>query len=324
MVDGPTQLPDLPLLAPWYRIVEEDHRLVFEYGGRVLSFEGAAVRGLLPRVLPLLDGTRTVGEIVELVGVPAQSAVMKALGLLAERGLLADGPPADCGGELAATVGYLAATGGVAPAAVAGRIADARVGVVGGGTAADEAARLLRRAGVPRIEHRGWVDARAGDNLVLVAPGPDELGRVREWNDAALTAGSSWLQVLPFDGRFAAIGPLVVSGETACHVCFLLRRAAGLGIGELADAIDEVPLPADGGPALAVAAGAIAAVHALRWLGVGDPTLPGVLYALEAVGGLHVTAHDVLRVPRCPACSARAWCAAPLPWFQASSARART
>jgi bacteriocin biosynthesis cyclodehydratase domain-containing protein len=323
VVAGSTQLPDFPLLAPWYRVVEEGERLVFEHGGRVVSFEGAAVRRLLPRLLPLLDGTRTVAEVIELVGAPVEQAVQKALALLEDRGLLAAGPPPDCGGELAATVGYLAATGGLAPAVVAGRIADACVGLVGEGAAAVEVARVLRRAGVPRIERRGWDDAGAGDDLVVVAPGSEERARVREWNEAALAAGVTWLQVLPYDGRFAAIGPLVLPGESACHVCFLLRRAAGLGIGELADALDAAPLRAEGGPALSVAAGAIAAVHVLRWLGVGDPSLPGVLYALEATGGLALTAHDVLRVPRCPACSTRAWSAAPLPWFQTTPRRER-
>ena len=130
------------------------------------------MRRLLPRLLPLLDGTRTVAEVVELVGAPVEQAVHKALALLAERGLLAAGPPPDCGGELAATVGYLAATGGLPPAIVAGRIADARVGLVGGGTAAVEVARVLRRAGVPRIERRGWGDARRGTTSWSSRPPP--------------------------------------------------------------------------------------------------------------------------------------------------------
>lgn len=317
MNDEP-QLPEYPLLTPWYRLLDEGDRLLLEHGHRVLALDGAAVRELLPRLLPLLDGTRTVAEIVSAAGAPAEPAIVKALVLLRAHGLLVDGPPGHSGLALHETVNFLAAGSGVPPGVVAGRLLDAKVGVVGDAPAADEAARILRRAGVVRLERRGWADADAGDDLVLAAPAPAEVRAVSAWNDAALAAGLRWLQLLPFDGAFAAIGPLYLPGETACYACYRLRRAACLDLGRTADELDAVPVRAGGGPAVSVAAGAIAAVHALRWLTTGDPSLPGVLYALEGPGGLRLTRHLVLRVPRCPACSASAWASAPLPWFQAA------
>ena len=313
-------LPELPLLAPWYRVVDDGERLVLEHAHRVLTLEGAAVRTLLPRLLPLLDGTRTVPEIVAVVGGAAEAAVTNALRLLAERGVLAEGPVPDCGPELRQTADWLAAEGGASPSVVAGRLAEARIGVVGDGVAALEAARVLRRAGVGTVERQTWDEQGAWD-VSVVAPGALDAERLDTWNEHALAREQPWLQLLPYDGRFAAVGPLYLPGETACLRCYRLRRAASLGIGELAERIDATVGPVSG-PAVEVAAGAVAALHLLRWLGMRDPYVPGVLFAVELRGGVSVTRHSVLRVPRCPVCSPLARRAAPLPWFQPAIERA--
>ena len=124
-----------------------------------------------------------------------------------------------------------------------------------------------------------------------------------------------WVQLLPDDGRFLAIGPLFVPGETACHHCYRLRRAASLGIGRLSDALSDVGARRFESCSSGAAA-ALAVENVLRWLGTGDPGIPGVLFALEWRSGLSLDAHLVLRVPRCPTCSVRRWSAAALPWFQ--------
>jgi len=111
------------------------------------------------------------------------------------------------------------------------------------------------------------------------------------------------------------LGPLFLPGETACHVCYLLRRAANLGFGELEHLLDGHPSCAPAGPALESLVAATAASLAVRWIGALDPRLPGVLLAVEPDGGLRVTRHLVLRVPRCPACSPTRRLAPPAPWF---------
>ena len=84
--------PNRPLLAPWYRLVGDGDRLLLEHAQSVVVLEGAAVRILLPRLLPLLDGTRCVDDLAERLGEAARPAIVAALGLLAERGLVIDGP----------------------------------------------------------------------------------------------------------------------------------------------------------------------------------------------------------------------------------------
>jgi hypothetical protein len=68
-----------------------------------------------------------------------------------------------------------------------------------------------------------------------------------------------------------------------------------------------------------VAAG-LAAHLALRWLAARDRTRPGTLLAFEHERVPALSAHPVLRVPRCPACSPLAASSAPAPWFDEAEA----
>ena len=85
-------LPERPALAPWCRLVEDESRVLIEHGGTLVTLEGVAARALLPRLLPLLDGTRTREELADTLGHAAAPAVDNALTLLAEHQLLVDGP----------------------------------------------------------------------------------------------------------------------------------------------------------------------------------------------------------------------------------------
>ena len=163
----------------------------------------------------------------------------------------------------------------------------------------------------------GWTrwDGPVDADVVAAAPSPAELPLLERWNAAMLECERPWLQVLPFNGRLAALGPLFVPRETCCHACYRHRRGASLGEPELAAALDSVPAPYPQPALLSTALAALAAGLLVRWLATRDPTLPGTLFALELESGLRVDAHRVLRVPRCPACSAAV--AAPLPWTTA-------
>lgn len=310
-------IPELLLLAPWYRLVEDGETVVLEHAHRAVVFEGRAAARLLPRLLPLLDGTRTRAELVAATGPAAAAAVDLALELLAANGLLVAGPPPDGPAEACETAERLAAASGMPPSAVRGRLAAAQVGVAGTGHVADAAARLLHRGGVGLVVRCDLAEPPPGLDAVLVTPAADELAALGGWNERSLAAGLPWLQVLPFDGRLVAIGPLFLPGETACHECYRLRRAASLGFGALDPLLAAAEPRAAAGPALATVAAAVAADDLLRWLGLADPRLPGVLHALTDEGGLRLDAHRVLRVPRCPACSPAARLAPAAPWFEA-------
>jgi bacteriocin biosynthesis cyclodehydratase domain-containing protein len=310
-------IPDRPLLAPWYRFVEDGDRLLLEHARSVVVLEGGAVRTLLPELLPLLDGTRTLDELAGRLGEAIRPAVERALELLTANGLLLEGD--DGSAVRDANADALAAGYGIPPAVVAERLRSATVGVVGESPAGAEVARLLHRSGVGRVVHVRW-EVGAEVDLAVVAPDRDESPRVRAWNTLALERGIRWLGMRPFDGSAATVGPLVVPGESCCHACLLLRLAGHVQYGPEFERVEAAPVAAAAGAPLEAIAAALAAHLALAWIGGIDTRLPGMLYVLEARPSLALSTHTVLRVPRCPACSPAERLAPRLPWHEAEAA----
>jgi bacteriocin biosynthesis cyclodehydratase domain-containing protein len=317
-------LPALPYLAPWYRVSIGTGKIVLEHAQRTVSLEGKATERLLPVLLPLLDGRRTVDEIVQVLGPPVRPAVEHALSALAEHGVLEAGPPLPDGlpRPVVGTAELLASLRpGSRPIAETGAaVASCSVAVVGAGAAGVEAARLLRSGGV-EVQHAFAIEA--GVDLTICAPSETERSRLTDWNTRALDARAPWLQVLAFDGRYASIGPLYLPGDTCCYECFRVRRAANLEAGtELCESALDAEAPAlesaldAEAPALDAILGGVAALLAMGWLVHGDHYAPGAFYALEIVPTLGLTVHHVYRVPRCRACSGLADVAPPLPWHK--------
>ena len=286
MVTLPETLPARPALQPWYRILHEEDRLLLQYGETLVCFEGRAVSRLLPALLPLLDGSRSVDEIVEVLGLAARPAVVKALALLNQHGLLSERTPGGVDDSARRSAEFLAATDplGRAPPALIARLERAAVAVVGSGPLAAEVASSLRRSGLGGLERLPLDGAQAALErleLAVTAPAGEELPELSAWNQSALRAALSWLQVLPFDGLFAA---------------------------------------GSGTPSVEQAVAGLAATLALRWLVHRDQFLPGTWYALELGPQPALQAHVLYRVPRCRACSGLGRTAQPLPWHKGAAA----
>jgi bacteriocin biosynthesis cyclodehydratase domain-containing protein len=288
--------------------------MLLEHGRSTVSFGGAAAVQLLPVLLPLLDGERTVDEIVTAVGEPVRPAVENALDLLAAHGLLTEGPPLgdELPCELRRTASYLAQSSlDVAPREIAARLASAAVLLEGEEELVTAVARLLRRSGVER--------ARSDEGASFVATAAALAGDplLAQRNEAALDSGCAWLPFGCFDGGSATVGPLIVPRETACYRCFVLRRDATASCSrELASLRAISPRASAASPLLALVA-ALAAERIVRWVGTHDPALPGSVLTVEIAPELAVDEHRLLRVPRCPACSGLAQLAPPLPWHEA-------
>jgi len=325
----PEGLPRRPALKPWYRLLPREDRLLLQYGETLVSFEGRAARRLLPALLPLLDGTRSLDEIVQIVGPPVRRAVEQALALLHENGLLTEaGSAARVEAERRAG-DFLAATdpAGRSAGELLATIRAARVGVAGSGSLALEVASSLRRSGARALEQLP-LDVSTAElarfQLAVAVPEGEELPALSAWNQAALTVGLPWLQVLPFDGLFCAVGPLYVPGETACYECFRIRRASNVDYGRDFLALQEVSGRLPAAASLEQAAAGLAATLTLRWLAHADQFLAGTWYALELGTRPALGAHVLYRVPRCPVCSGLARAAQPLPWHKPAESEAKS
>lgn len=319
-----------PLLKPWYRVAWADGTCLLEYGGSAVSLEGSAATHLLPALLPLLDGSRSVPEIEATLGAAVGPAIREALAGLDRAGVLTEGPPLrdGCTAAPATALAELlsdVSPGGESPWNVVEALRASTVVVSGSGETAEAVARLLRECGVPTVDRLEVAAVRAGagpGELLVVAPAPLELAILPEANDLALERSLPWLQVVPFDGRAAYVGPLFLPGATCCHRCFLLRHASTSGYRDELTALERVAASHGvASPVAAIVAG-LTVMLALRWLSGRDARLPGRLWALELSPAPSISEHVAYRVPRCPTCSRAEAAARPSPWFEASVARA--
>jgi bacteriocin biosynthesis cyclodehydratase domain-containing protein len=307
-------VPERPLLKPWYRLAAEDDRIVLEYAQAAVVFDGAAAGRLLPALLPLLDGEHSIGEIVAILGEPAAPAIEQALKLLADHRLLTSPLPTAADD----TLRFLFATDrrGADPADLVASLDQARVAVAGSAGVGEELARVLRCSGIRGIERGSLSNGPSGTaELVVVAPGVAELRELEAWNRHCLSQGTTWLALLPCDGRVAPVGPLFVPGETACYDCFRIRRASTCGYAEEFWSLEGSAVEAPDALPLRRAVAGVAGWLVLRWLAGRDASLPGIVHALEIGSSLTLAQHHVWRVPRCPSCSEASGAAPPAPWF---------
>ncbi len=317
-------LPPRPVLKPWYRLLHREDRLLLQYGETLVSFEGRAAGRLLPALLPLLDGTRSLDEIVEIVGPAVRPAVERALALLDEHQLLTEPAPEAVNESAKRSAEFLAATDplGRSAAELLATTGAAGVAVAGSGPLAAETASSLQRSGLSGLKRlsltaTSWELGRF--QLALAVPTGEEVPGLSAWNEAALTAGVPWLQVLPFDGLFSAVGPLYVPGETGCYECFRIRRASNVDYGAEFLALQEIAAPLPAAASLEQTVAGLAATLALRWLAHRDQYFPGTWYALELGVQPALGSHVLYRVPRCPACSGLGQAAQPLPWHRGAA-----
>jgi len=320
-----------PRLKPWYRLAldSDRSRLHVRHGQTTVTFSGRAATLLLPPLIGLLDGSRTVPQIVAALGQPVEPAVLQAVARLEEHDLLLDGPApcAEGPSPVRTTVDAVSARteGEVPPEEVFRTLVLARVRIVGGHIAV-EIGRLLGRAGVQAVEVLGTGEELSSDpvDLLVVAPDAVDDPVLTAVNRAALETGQLWMQVLPLDGRRAAVGPLFLPGQTACHECFRMRRAATAQDRELdrgwdalatAGAVSGSSPMSDG--QVAILAG-MATEFAVELLALGEraSTPRGGFFRTLTTGthGPELETHRIFRVPRCPECSTLNGFGAPQPW----------
>jgi bacteriocin biosynthesis cyclodehydratase domain-containing protein len=251
------------------------------------------------------------------------AAVADARALLERLALVGEPPetPLSTGAAYAC-----AAVGGwVGPAEAAHRLAATTVHVwaedAGEGDGPDDAgpgglARTLRRSGLSVALLSGpaaVADLDPARSVVVVAADEAEpLRRMRAANRACLAAGVPWLPIGAYDGARLPVGPLCLPGQTACFGCLEQRLAANVAYAGLFPAVAAAPA-APTPPALRDWAHALAGLVLLHWIGLREATLPGRLFTLVPAE-IAVRSAPVLRVPRCPVCTAPEYRPAAAPW----------
>lgn len=243
-------------------------------------------------LLPLLDGQRTIADV--LAALPGRvPEAFAALDRLRARGLLVDGPPPAEPRERAGTALWEAM--GADSAGARERLRRAAVSIVAlDGIAVAPWRRALRAEGLE-------VDAQ-GSSLSLVLA-DDPLHPALAAIDAqARERGRPWLLVR-CGGVQPWLGPLFVPGRTGCWECLAERLR---GHRRLEAHVERrtgrrFVAPAAALPSTRDAVIGLVTTEVARWIALGKSALEGAVITLD-LEALDRRIHPLTRRPQCPAC----------------------
>jgi hypothetical protein len=219
--------PSAPQLRRGLAVAQVADGLLVDGTVRRHLFTGAAATALLPRLLPLLDGSRDIAGLSAALELPAEH-VEYALKLLKERGLLEEaepGQPQDRLGSEAAV--YFSRTFGKA-AQLTGMLAQAAVLISAPKVTGAAIAGDLRDAGLGNVLVRNWEDGpdlswpgspRSRRRLAVVLDTPDSPVPLVD-QLAALRWESTPVLRCSIGATSAEIGPLFYGDYSACPLCF--------------------------------------------------------------------------------------------------------
>lgn len=319
-------------LNPTASVALTDDAVLVRCGDHVVRLRGGRLPAFTEALVTLLDGGARVIDLGPQVDEGRMTALEAVLQQLVAAGLLGlDGDAQAMTVASGTAMGLWLRTQREVPLDVIGRrLGAGSCAVLGAGLLAERIATELRAAGVP-VTAAGGPDTvpaatDATRDLVVVVGRDEQDPLLDTWNDVALRTGRSWLPVLPFDGRRATVGPWTLPGESACYTCFRMRRIAAFPDRDVStDLAQARPVPATGDraglfPGLSMMQVGLVVERVAEWIGLtvtnSGLVPPGGVYTLDLTrGGLGLTLHRVLRVPRCPACSPARDRGYPMVWF---------
>lgn len=211
--------------------------LLFEGVRDVQVITGRSARSFLPRLLPLLDGTRSIDALAAAFPTLPPQAIHDAVALLYSRGLLEDGPlpPApERGAEKAAALaGYAGRYVDVtrvnrSRGEVLDRLAAQNVAVIATSAATDVMAALADQGlgALSLVSDPGQLAGGGHDLVIGVFAG--DADNPRDWFSAAWNAGIRALHVHVGADK-VELGPYFIPGTSGCYDCFraLVPEAPG-------------------------------------------------------------------------------------------------
>jgi oxazoline/thiazoline synthase len=261
-------------------LISETDAFVLE--GAVLSF-----------VVPLIDGRRTVGEIIHsLSSVISGQEVRAAIDLLIGAGHVHEHDP---------TMPYQFAAFwsemGVETHQLSYRFASAHVQVLSlDGHSPTEFIATLRSFGLNVTDHGQFLVVFTEDYLEP---------RLQEINAQSLARGVPWLLVKP-NGVHIWVGPIFIPNRNACWLCLENRlrenREAETYIAKKLGTAGLLPIPRPRLTVIRQQAYSIATLQILRWMATsGSSPLESRILTTNTMS-LEYQFHEVVRRPQCPAC----------------------
>jgi len=242
---GPPRSSLYVRLCPGQAVVADDHGVIVDGGPRRRHLTGGAVGQLVTKLIPLLDGRRTVGEIADSAGRPEE--VKRAISLLRLADLIeySDSPFAAHHGLareyaaafLARTVHGTGAYRNSAELLTA--LAGSSVLVLAGAPVGQALSADLRDCGIGRVIAVGMSDcAAAAAAIGGIAGSPRPLVAAVEDDTTAPAVTHAEAMCRRYDvpllragrrGTVIELGPLFHPGQTACLACFRRGRTDFLG-----------------------------------------------------------------------------------------------
>ena len=239
-----------PRLRRSFEVVSHQARELFLLDeSRQLIFQGP----IYVRLAPLLDGRRTLEDLLRDAAPHQMHEVLLALGQLEGRGCLVDGPSDGAASE----AGWFDALPGAPPAesAPALRVSVRTVGDV-------ESAPLARALAA------SGVAVAADGELEIVLTDDYMRPELAELNRGFLAARRSWMLIKPV-GLVPWVGPLLIPGVTGCWSCLAQRVRSNRQMEKyIADRVPDAPFPWRSRAALPATmdfAFELAVMELLRW-----------------------------------------------------------
>ncbi|GLW30281.1 hypothetical protein [Actinoplanes regularis] len=234
-VDPQFTVPVRPCLAPGLvQVPLVDGMAFVGTGNRQTVLRGRAAVRLIPRLLPALDGTRTVAQLTEVLPDVRESDLSACVSLLYVSGLLQDGPagtvleviPPEVAGYLGRNLDTTRVNRNRDEACE--RLARTRVLIAGPEPLATLLRTELTGAGVDAHSWNNPAGA-AGEGDFLVAVDDGDAAAMARVDEACRRAGIGWLRTAAGE-RTAEIGPLFDARYTGCYDCFAKARSAPAGV----------------------------------------------------------------------------------------------
>jgi bacteriocin biosynthesis cyclodehydratase domain-containing protein len=254
---------------------------------------GVLTGRLLQLVAPLIDGRRSVDEIVDLARAQVHPVyVYHALSNLEERGYLVENDELLPEGEAA-----LWSIQNVAARTAGARLANRSVSLKAFGGVDIEPLRAALQAAHMLVGEPGHLAVVLTDDYLRAG--------LKTYNQEALASGRPWLLVRPL-GRRLWMGPLFRPGHTGCWECLAQRlrinRQVECYVHEQKGRPDPFCVARSYSPATLQVAWNLAAAEIANWIVREEsPVLEGKVQTFDLLSW-KTQSHTLVRRPQCPAC----------------------